>query len=403
MNINLKKGHNIRISGIPTGEINPVKDSAEIGIVPADFQGIKPKLVIKPGDTVKLGSPLFFDKNMPQVNYPAPAGGTVKDIVYGERRVVRKIIISTDTDEQALKQEPLSIEGASRDEIVQYLLNGNLWPLIRQRPFGKTANPADTPAAIFVSGLNTAPLAIDPAMALEGREDEFRNGMAVLRKLTGGKVHLTVKSGSEAAVFENLAGVDIHQISGPHPAGNVGIQIHHIDPLKPGTVVWTVSPQQVASIGKLFTSGQFDPTVAVSLAGPAAKSPGFLKTRIGVSLSGIAAGSEPGTGRVISGDVLTGRMAAPDGDFLGFYHSGVALLLVDEKRPFLGWASLGSSSKQYTLTNAYLKTGRKPFNFSTKLNGGVRAAVPINAWEDMLPIDILPNPLFRSILAQDIE
>ncbi|MFH1852850.1 MAG: Na(+)-translocating NADH-quinone reductase subunit A [Candidatus Neomarinimicrobiota bacterium] len=403
MNIKIKKGHNICISGIPGGAVQPAARPQEVGLVPADFQGIKPKLVVKQGDRVQLGTALFLDKNFPQVHYPAPAGGTVKEIVYGERRIIRKIVIAVDETEAVLSQEPLAVASASRQQVIDYILRANLWPLIRQRPFNKTADPGVTPRSIFVSGLDTAPLAVDPALALTGREAAFRTGMAVLKKLSGDALHLTIPAGSQAEIFKDLPEVTVHSISGPHPAGNVGIQIHHIEPLKPGAVIWTVSAQQVATLGQLFLTGRFDPAVVIAVAGPAVTEPGFVTTRIGADLTGLVKDRlNPGAARVISGNVLTGR--AVDGeDFLGFYHSAVSVLPIDQRRPFLGWARIGSSRDQYTLTNAYLKTGKPDFNFSSKRNGAHRAMVPINAWESVLPMDILPNPLYRSILAQDVE
>ncbi len=402
MVIKIKKGHDIRISGIPTGAVITAAAPGEVGVVPADFTSIKPKLLVKPGDKVKRGDGLFFDKNNPQVKFPSPGAGTVKDVVYGERRMIRKIIIAVDTKEEARQLEVPSLDSTSREDIVRFILLSNLWPLLTQRPFGKIANPADTPRAIFVSGLNTAPLAVDPALALEGREAAFKLGMAVLKKLSGGDVHLTVPLGSTATVFSSLEGITINTVSGPHPAGNVGIQIHHIAPLKPGEVLWTVQAQQVATLGTLFQTGSFDPTVVISVGGPAATKPSYLKSRMGAAVKLLTSGQVVDNSRVISGDVLTGRKT-DEIDYLGFYHTALALLPVSHERPFLGWARIGSSRRHYTLTNSFLTLGKPAFKFSTKLNGGRRAAVPINAWEDVIPMDILPNPLFRAILAQDVE
>ena len=403
MKIKIQKGHNIRISGVPTGAVEMADKFQEFGIVPADYLGIKPKLVVKAGDKVELGSALFFDKKNPQVYYPSQAGGTIKEIIYGERRIIKKIVIATDDDEAIATLDTLVVESSNRLDIIKYILEANLWPLIRQRPFNITARPEDTPKAIFISGIDTAPLSIDPTMALKGREGEFRTGLQVLTKLSGGAVHLTVPAGSSAEVFNNLNGITIHQISGPHPAGNVGIQIHHIDPINPGDIIWTVNVQHVATLGSLFKTGQYDPTVLIAVGGPAVKNPEFLQTRIGAPLSNLVQDNLNTTAnRVISGDVLTGR-AAEGEDYLGFYHSTISVLSIDHQRPFLGWAKIGNSTREYTLTNAYLKTGKRNFSFSTKLNGARRAIVPINAWEDVLPMDIMPNALFRSILAQDVE
>ncbi|NQU28584.1 MAG: Na(+)-translocating NADH-quinone reductase subunit A [Candidatus Marinimicrobia bacterium] len=403
MKIKIQKGHDIRISGVPTGTVNILATFTQVGLVPDDFRSIKPKLLVKAGDKVMAGSGLFFDKNLPQVVYPSPAGGTIQDIIFGERRKIRKIIIAIDKDEKFQRTEPLNPDNSTREEIIDFILKANLWPLITQRPFGKTADPADRPKAIFISGLDTTPLAIDPFRALEGREDEFKAGLRVLTKLTAGNVNLSVGSEARAAEYDDINGLVTHIITGPHPAGNIGIQIHHIDPINPGQVVWTIQPQQVATLGKLFTTGEFDPTVVIAVGGPAVTNPGYIKTRIGAPIAElIKANIDTDARRVIVGDVLTGRLA-DDNDYLGFYHRAVTILPVSNERPFLGWARIGSSSRQYTLTNAYLKTGRKLFNFSSKRNGAERAIVPIEAWEAVLPMDIMPNPLFRSILANDVE
>ncbi len=403
MVIKIKKGHNIRISGLPAGSIESAPRPDLVGIVPADFTSIKPKLLVKPGDKIKLGEALFFDKNNPRVKYPAPGGGVIKDVVYGERRSIRKIIIDLDSSEAVTSLDAPALETAGREDVVDFILNSNLWPLLSQRPFGKNANPDDTPRAIFVSGHNSAPLTADLSVALEGREEAFKTGMNVLKKLSGGEVNLTVEAGTSIPAFTDLDGISVHEISGPHPAGNVGIQIHHIAPLKPGEVVWTIAAQQVVTLGRLFLTGSFDPTVVVAVGGPAAEKPCYLKTRIGTDITTLVV-DQPTVDecRIISGDVLTGRKADAV-DFLGFYHSSIALLPVSHERPFVGWARIGSSRKQYTLTNAFLKTGKQAFDFSTKINGGRRAVVPINAWEDVIPMDIVPNALFRSILAQDVE
>ncbi len=402
MKIRIQKGHNIRISGSPVGSVQDGQKPSEVGIVPADFRGIKPKLVVKTGDSVKLGSALFFDKNSPKVNYPSPGAGTIKDVVYGERRSIRKIIIRLAEKEIAETQDPISIENSSRDDLIAFILKANLWPLILQRPFGKAANPEVTPKAIFVSVTDTAPLAIDPILALEEHAEAFKTGLSVLTRLTGEAVHVST-SQFIPDLLQDLPGITVHQFSGPHPAGNVGIQVHHIDPINPGDVVWTVAPQQVATLGKLFLTGQYDPGVVIAVGGPAIAKPGFLQTRVGAPISQLTENnvSDPDS-RLISGNVLTGRLAE-EVDFLGFYHSAISGLVVDKKRPFLGWARVGSSRKNYTLTNAYLKTGKPDFEFSTKINGGHRALVPLNAWEDMLPMDIIPIALYRSILANDVE
>ncbi len=216
-------------------------------------------------------------------------------------------------------------------------------------------------------------------------------------------MNVSIPENEQIAKLSNLENCNLHSISGPHPAGNVGIQIHHIAPLKPGEIIWTVNIQHLIILGKLFLTGKIDPTIIVAVGGPGAKNPVHIKTRIGAKISTLVEdqlGNDES--RIISGDVLTGRTVEIN-DYLGFYDTIVSIIQEDHSRPFLGWIQPGSSKKSYSLTRSFMSFGKKTFNFSTKQNGSVRALVPIDAWEDMLPMDILPNPLYRSILACDIE
>ncbi len=404
--IRIRKGHNIKISGAPKPEIITGERPAKVALVPVEFRYVKPKLLVKEGDVVQLGAPLFFDKRNPQVRWASPGGGTVSKIQFGPRRVIEKVVVALDREEETFTvpvYDQDSLSSLDRGRIIETLLKASLWPLIRQRPFNKIANPDDKPKAIFVSGLNTAPLTVDLDLALEGQERSFQAGLTVLNQLTDGAVHLTIPSKSRQPALTGAENVVLHRISGPHPAGNVGIQIHHIDPINPGDVVWTVTAQQVVILGKLFLTGRFDPTIIVSVGGPSVKNPIHVRTRMGVALETLLSDQlKEGDHRILSGDVLTGRKAGIDG-YLGFYDTTVSAIPVNKQRPFLGWLRLGSKKTIYTLTRAYAAFGHERFDFTTKKNGSARALVPINAWEEVLPMDILPNPLYRSILARDVE
>ena len=387
------------MSGIPSTDIASAAAPQNVSILPSSFRGVKPKLMVEEGDQVKIGSPLFFDKTKPEVRWASPASGNVTSIQFGARRVIEKIEITVENNDkvsiQTLSQG--EFESASRKPILDKILKANLFPLIRQRPFNKVADPKDIPRDIFISGHNSAPLSVDLSRLIKDEKDIFQTGLNVLKKLTEGNVYLTLGSSME---FDNVI---TQTISGPHPSGNVGIQIHHTKPLRPGDVIWSVNAQHVITLGKLFQTGSYDPTVIVSIGGSGATNPSTVKTIMGVNIGLLVEEQnlkEPI--RLISGDVLTGK-TVENADFLGFYDSSVSIINDDVKRPFLGMLSPGSSRTKYSLTNAFLSFGNKAFNFTSSQNGELRAMVPLNAWEDVLPMDIYPNPLYRAILAQDIE
>ena len=387
------------MSGIPNTDIASAAAPQNVSILPSSFRGVKPKLMVEEGDQVKIGSPLFFDKTKPEVRWASPASGNVTSIQFGARRVIEKIEITVENNDkvsiQTLSQG--EFESASRKTILDKILKANLFPLIRQRPFNKVADPKDIPRDIFIYGHNSAPLSVDLSRLIKDEKDIFQTGLNVLKKLTEGNVYLTVGSSME---FDNVI---TQTISGPHPSGNVGIQIHHTKPLRPGDVIWSVNAQHVITLGKLFQTGSYDPTVIVSIGGSGATNPSTVKTITGVNIGLLVEEQnlkEPI--RLISGDVLTGK-TVENADFLGFYDSSVSIINDDVKRPFLGMLSPGSSRTKYSLTKAFLSFGNKAFNFTSSQNGELRAMVPLNAWEDVLPLDIYPNPLYRAILAQDIE
>ena len=387
------------MSGIPNTDIASAAAPKNVSILPSIFRGVKPKLMVDEGDQVKIGSPLFFDKTKPEVRWASPASGNVTSIQFGARRVIEKIEITVENNDkvsiQTLSQG--EFESASRKTILDKILKANLFPLIRQRPFNKVADPKDIPRDIFISGHNSSPLSVDLSRLIKDEKDIFQTGLNVLKKLTEGNVYLTLGSSME---FDNVI---TQTISGPHPSGNVGIQIHHTKPLRPGDVIWSVNAQHVITLGKFFQTGSYDPTVIVSIGGSGATNPSTVKTITGVNIGLLVEEQnlkEPI--RLISGDVLTGK-TVENADFLGFYDSSVSIINDDVKRPFLGMLSPGSSRTKYSLTKAFLSFGNKAFNFTSSQNGELRAMVPLNAWEDVLPMDIYPNPLYRAILAQDIE
>ncbi len=401
--LRIKKGYNIRIAGIPADDVKVVKNPTQVSIQPVSFRSVKPKLLVKEGDVVQIGAPLFFDKNMPSVKWASPGSGIISKIQYGPRRVVENIVIDLDNEDSSKSLPSYSSNDLSqlgRDKVLGQILDAHLFPFIRQRPFNKVANPDETPDAIFISGLNTAPLSVNLNCALSDRLTSFQAGVDVLGQLTEGKVFLNV---SENSILSEIENCEKTIVTGPHPAGNVGIQIHHLSPLKPGKLIWTVDAQHVATLGDLFLTGAFNPAIVITVAGPSIQNPTHMVTRMGASVQSLVKDhlSDNNT-RIISGDVLTGAQTSVDG-FLGFYHTAITALPEIQKREFLGWLKPGSGSTRYTFTNTYFKDLKKPFDFNSGLNGGIRALVPIDAWENVLPMDIMPIALFKSILARDIE
>ncbi len=404
--IKIRKGHSIRIAGIPQKEVITKLITTEVGVRPVEYRYVKPKLFIKEGDHVDIGTPLFFNKENPEQIWGAPGAGTISKIKYGPRRVIEKIVIKLDKHEKGFSYKAITLNDIAklkREEIKSIISESNLWHLIRQRPYNHVANPEDEPRDIFISALHTAPLSPNLDLVLKGQKDALQAGINVLNGLTDGDVNIGISTNEQIEELTGLVNCKLHHISGPHPAGNVGIQIHHIAPLKPGDVIWTVNIQHVIILGKLFLKGELDPSIIVAVGGPGAKNPIHVKTRIGAKIDTLVSNQlEDGEYRIISGDVLTGKTVEKD-DYLGFYDTIISILPVDHSRPFFGWIQPGSSKKTYSLSRSFLSFRRRLFNFTTKQNGSLRALVPINAWEDVLPMDIMPNPLYRSILADDVE
>ncbi|MDP6684996.1 MAG: Na(+)-translocating NADH-quinone reductase subunit A [Candidatus Marinimicrobia bacterium] len=403
MNITIKKGHDIQITGVPSGEIKPLPDPPTLAILPVEFRGVKPKLLVKEGDAVHIGSPLFFDKTKPEIKFASPGGGTIKVIQFGPRRVLEKIEIDLDRNEEHNSISfpfEKKIETLNREKVLETILSANLFHLIRQRPFNKVGDPKDEPRDIFISAINSAPLTVDLELILKDSLTQFQSGITVLSKLTEGNVYLGLRPDSS---LNEIKHAECVTVNGPHPAGNIGIQIHHTSPIKPGEVIWTVNAQDVVVLGNLFLTGKYDPTRVVTMGGLGVKDPVHVRTRAGISMASLLHDqlvNEPS--RIISGDVLTGKEIYKTG-FLGFYETTVSVLPDTVNREFLGMLRPGNKYSRYSLSSAFLKLGNAQFDFNTSQSGSHRAMVPLNAWEKVLPMDIFPNALYRAILAKDVE
>jgi len=404
--INIRKGHNIRISGSPENEYFSRPKSKTVSIQPNNFRYVKPKLLVKVGDKVDIGSPIFFDKVQPDIKWASPGSGEIKEIILGDRRSVENIIIELNEEEKSVLHTPVKyqeISSLGKAKVTDQIMEANLWPMIRQRPFNKIADPNDTPMAIFVSGFNSAPLTVNLDFALRYKQSVFQAGLNVLNQLSNGKVHLTFEVDTNCETLTAARNVNLHTINGPHPSGNVGIQIHHINPWKPNEVIWVINAQHVLTIGDLFLKGIYDPSIVATVAGPGVKNPAHIQTRTGASIETFLLDNlNSDDNRIISGDVLTGQETNLNG-FLGYYDTTISVVPNSNEREFLGLLKPGNEQSRYSVTNAFISQNKSNFNFTTQQSGSLRPMVPINAWENMLPMDIYPNTLYRSILAEDFE
>ena len=404
--IKLRKGLDINLCGKAEQRLDDAVRADVYALLPSDFEGVTPKMLVKEGDTVKAGTPLFFSKNDPRVLFASPVSGTVKAVVRGEKRRILAVTVTADAEQTYEKFESTDLAAASREQIVELLLKSGLWPLIIQRPYGIIASPDDTPRDIFVSGFDSAPLAPDYGFALKGEVKNLQKGFEVLRRLSGGKVHLSELAGHEWLGRE-LTGVELHTFAGKHPAGNVGVQIHHIAPVNKGEKVWTVNLQDVAVIGRLFNEGRVDMTRVVAVAGSEVEAPHYRRIVAGAPVASVVGGNikaqpEGRTVRIISGNVLTGTKTPADG-FTGFYANMVTVIPEGDTFEFMGWAM--PRFGKFSVSRAYFSWlfPKKEYTLDTNMNGGERPFVVTGLYEKYLPMDIYPMYLLKACMAGDID
>ncbi len=361
-------------------------------------------MLLKEGAEVKAGTPLFYDKNDERIKFSSPVSGEVAEIKRGAKRKILEVIILADKKNEYVDFGATDIASVDRDKVISTLLESGVWPFIKQRPFDVIANPSDKPKAIFISAFNSGPLAEDYDFIMHRQDAEFQNGIDVLNKLTEGKVHLNINGSIKADdAFANAKNVQINKVFGPHPAGNVGIQIHHIDPINKGEVVWVVNPQDVITIGKLFKEGKFDASRTIALCGSKVKSPKYFKSMLGSSIKNLIEGQlEEGKNRIISGNVLTGTSIANDG-YLGFYDHQITVIREGGEGEFFGWLSPGFNKFSLSKTFfSWLMPG-KEYDLNTNMNGEERAFVMSGEYEKVIPMDIYPVHLIKAIMIEDIE
>ena len=409
--IKLKKGLDIKLLGEATRKLTKLPLAGSYGVVPGDFKGITPKLLVKADDTVKAGTPLFFDKYRPEVVFTSPVSGRVAAVNRGEKRRILDVVITPDAEQVYETFDVSSVETASREEVISLLVKSGLWPMIIQRPYGIIADPLQAPKAIFISGFDSSPLAPDMNFVLDEEHGALNAAFGALAKLTDGKIHLSMKAASNG-VLNRVPYVEQHFFDGPHPAGNVGVQIHHIDPVNKGDIVWTVDIQHMAIIGRFLRTGKVDMTKTIALAGSEVENPQYVKVISGVAVSGIVDKSnirkqeDGGKVRIISGNVLTGYDVGKDG-YLGFYDNQITVVPEGDKSEFVGWAlpRLGKYSVSHTYFTWLMSMvcPKKEYAIDTNLHGGQRAFVMTGVYDKYLPMDIYPLYLVKAALAGDID
>jgi Na+-transporting NADH:ubiquinone oxidoreductase subunit A len=400
--IKVKKGVDINLVGKPEQIITNGDFSPVVALKPDDFPGMIPKLTVKAGDEVKAGSPLFYDKQREEILFTSPVSGEVVEVKRGAKRKILEVRVLADKETRYEEHSPWN--PGSRDELIQTMLKMGLWPFVKQRPYGIIANPKSEPKAIYITTFNSAPLSADLSFTLKDEMDHFKKGIEAVKKLTEGKVNLGIKNGD--TTFDQVEGVEKYYFSGPHPAGNVGVQIHHIEPINKGEVIWTLNAADVAVIGRSLSEGKFRAERTIALAGAKVKEPRYIKSIIGAQISSIIGdGVDNSDTRLISGDVLTGSRVDAEGH-LGFYNTCVtAIPEGDSKKFFLtdGWLSPGFSS--FSMSRAFPSwlLPNKKYNLDTNLNGEERAFVVTGEMEKVFPFDIYPMQLIKSIMVNDID
>jgi len=412
----IKRGLDLPITGEPNQTIHNARNVSRVALVAADYVGMKPTMFVKVGDEVKRGQALFEDKKSPGTMYTAPAAGTVAAIHRGEKRALQSVVIDLsdaerkgtagDDDRMAFEHyEGKAIPALSRDDVRALLVESGLWTAFRTRPFSKVPHVESTPDAIFITAIDTEPLAPSPETIVAEHKDAFQDGLAALAKLREGYIYLCVRPGSPISAGP-YSGVSVEEFAGPHPAGTPGLHIHTLRPVNREKTAWHIGYQDVIRIGHLVNTGELMVDHIVALAGPVVGEPRLLRTRIGASTDELVKDElTEDDVRVLSGSVLSGRKATGEvHGYLGRYHRQIACLKEGREREFLGWLAPGSDN--FSVTNVFtsaLERGKKKFAFTTSTQGSERPMVPIGLYEKVMPMDLMPTFLLRKLVIGDVE
>lgn len=402
--VKIRKGVNIKLKGSAEKIYADSNTTSDVVLKPTDFPGLRPKLSLKEGGKVKAGTPVFFDKDNDQVLFTSPISGEITEIKRGEKRKLLEIRIKSDGANQYESFKQADPNSLSREDVLDNMLKSGVWPLVRQRPYDVIANPADTPKAIHVTAFDSAPLAPDYGFIVHGQGEVLQAGLDALAKLTEGKVHLNITGNSNADdAFTSAKNVQINRVSGPHPAGNVGVQLHHIDPVNKGDVVWVLNALDVLTIGRLFKEGKYDASRSITIAGSKVKTPKYYKTILGANISDILKDNVEEGGRYISGNPLTGTQISADGH-LGYYDYQLSVITEGGENRFMGWLPfLGFSGFSLSRTSFSFLSPNKERDLDTNMNGEERAFVMVGEYEKVFPMDIYPVQLVKSMITKDID
>ncbi|MGO1296907.1 MAG: Na(+)-translocating NADH-quinone reductase subunit A [Vibrio sp.] len=402
--ITIKKGLDLPISGVPSQVISDGKTIKKVALLGEEYVGMRPTMHVREGDVVKKAQVLFVDKKNPGVKFTAPASGKVIEVNRGEKRVLQSVVIEVAGDEQVTfdKFEANQIAGLDRDAVRTQLIDSGLWTALRTRPFSKVPAVDSNTNAIFVTAMDTRPLAADPSVVINEQPEAFVAGLDVLAALTDGKVF--VCKAAEKLPRSSHAKVEEQVFAGPHPAGLPGTHMHHLYPVNGDNVAWSINYQDVIAFGKMFLTGELHTDRVISLAGPVVNKPRLVRTVMGASIDSIVENEiMKGEVRVISGSVLSGTIASGPHAYLGRYHLQVSVLREGREKEFLGWAMPGKN--RFSVTRAYLSHLFKGqlFNMTTSTCGSERAMVPIGNYEKVMPLDVEPTLLLRDLCAGDID
>ncbi len=403
MAIVIKKGLDLPIDGKPVQAIEAGAEIGQVALIGDDYVGMKPRFLVKEGDRVKAGQPVFADKKTEGVIYTSPTSGTVNSINRGAKRKFLSIVFDVDGNDEETFASHDSVEGLDREVVQQQLLDSGMWQAFRTRPFSMTPTPGTEPRSIFVTAMDTNPLSAEPELIISNHTEEFVAGLHVITKLTSGKTYVCTRNDSRIP-GDKVPDVFTEEFHGPHPAGLPGTHIHFIDPVGPNKTVWHIGYQDVIAIGHLFTTGRIMTERTVSVAGPRVLKPGLFTTRLGCRIDDLTAGMIDGDDtRLVSGSVLCGRTIEEPVNFLSRFDVQVTALEEGNKREFLGWQ--GPGFNKYSVTRIYggaLGAG-KLFKMSTNLNGSKRSMVPVESYERVVPLDILPTQLLRALIVNDTD
>jgi Na+-transporting NADH:ubiquinone oxidoreductase subunit A len=400
--INIKQGLDLPITGTPEQSISQSNTVTEVAVVGPDYIGMKPTMVVKEGDRVKKGQVIFTDKKTAGVQYTAPASGIVKAINRGDRRLFLSVVVAVEGNEEITFQSyPVDkLNEISRENVQANLVASGLWTALRTRPYSKAPELDTVPASIFVTAMDTNPLAADPQLVIAEQADAFKAGVQVLKRLTDGQIFVCKAPGANIPV----AGIEqTEEFSGPHPAGLAGTHMHNLDAASVTKTLWSIGYQDVIAVGQLFTTGSLNSERVISLAGPQVLKPRLVRTLLGANLAELTADElAEGENRLISGSVFGGRTAVAGLGFLGRFHNQVSVLEEGRDRPLFHYLRPGF--ERFSLLPIYVSRFlNKRFNFTTSTNGSERAMVPIGTYERIMPLDILPTQLLRALIVEDME